>query len=171
MSTTEWCCVLGLVFAMGCDDSGGGEASGGGLSLANRATTQQEQAACDAVEACGESRDDCDQLFGISVLSGACAVEIETASCEDHEGAAAPDYADVCLPPCASESRTCTSDGMAVTLCTDEVDGTFRRLLITCEDVCADNERSWTGECGTEYMGQPSSTGEDTCWCDVAGTG
>lgn len=166
MRTTTW-----VILGLGCLVSGcpGGSGGGGGGSMAQQgvpvpATAQAQSDACDAVEACGVDRSDCDLLFDVAILDADCATEIETTSCEDHTGTDAPHYVDVCFPSCNTKHDSC-ADNSTIVRCADGIDGTLRHIYVRCTDVCEQAGSSYSGECGSSYMGQESGTGGDVCWC------
>jgi hypothetical protein len=36
---------------------------------------------------------------------------------------------------------------------------------VSCSGLCTANNQTYSGTCGSSYMGQMSTNGSDQCWC------
>lgn len=66
----------------------------------------------------------------------------------------------------ASDLATCSVAGTDCDGNTINIECTSgKKCKMKCTDVCDMEEQSYTGTCSSSYQGQPSSTGDDVCWC------
>jgi hypothetical protein len=113
---------------------------------------------CNALNKCGAAPTNCEENFDALILPGGCEEAVIAAECEDHLQEV-PSYMDLCFPPCGADSAVCAGD--TVTACKDG-----RTTTLKCPETCKLNGATYTGVCANEYQGQPSSDGQDVCWCE-----
>lgn len=137
---TVFLMLLAALWLLGCGDGGGGSAI------------------CEALSACGAAPANCEANFAAMILPGGCEEAVIAADCEDHRQAE-PSYMDLCFPPCGADSAVCTGD--IIVVCYNGQSSTLK-----CAETCKVNSATYTGVCADEYQGQPSSDGQDVCWCE-----
>jgi hypothetical protein len=143
--------MAGVAFAAACsDDDQDGD------------TARTCSRACQTVAPCeGDTQAECEQGLCPVIFSEQCLQAIEAAPCEDTVQES-PSYNDLCFPPCSDGVQTC--NGNQIALCAPFPDQD-RQATLECSDVCELNGSTYSGTCGTSYMGQTSSTGGDVCFC------
>jgi hypothetical protein len=141
------------VLTFGCSSSSGGSGGNGSGSTFAAQLCMKEMA-------CGTTPPtNCTAVFSAVVLSSSCQSQILNASCADLTAATVPASLSACLPACSNMTDTCSSDG-TITTCT----GSYQ-LVLSCSGVCSANSKTYSGTCGSSYMGQMSTNGSDQCWC------
>jgi hypothetical protein len=138
------------------------------LSLSVGFASCGSQAPASLEEACAklaECRADvtveqCLDLFISAVTPAQCYEAMRSAPCEDHQQPTA--YREDCFPTCFAPSQQCVGDTLLA--CIDWGAGEYRRSLLTCEGICAGDDKTYTGICGRTSPGGLQSD-EDVCWC------
>ena len=143
---------LGLLsmFAWGGDDDGGGD------------VTCEEVAAAIGDRGCELTEADFLETCELFVYPQACLQAVGSADCDQHDSDN-PSYASTCFPSCnVADPPMCNDDG-SITLCSEG-----EELTVYCEAICQAQEvpSAYTGTCAAEFMGMPSTTGNDVCWCE-----
>jgi hypothetical protein len=144
---------LGLLTMVAC---GGGDDDGG-------SDVTCEQAAM-IIGDCGGETTEADFLAScdLFVYPPACLSAIADAECPEHDEDD-PSYTSTCFPACDVADEPMYHEDGSITLCSEG-----EELTVYCEAICQAQEvpSAYTGTCGPEYMGMPSSTGNDVCWCE-----
>ncbi len=107
------------------------------------------------------------EICDIVLLSGPCMNAAANADCSEHPDEVDASYDDLCFPSCVDGAPAQCIANEAVTLCLED-EGEFHELALRCDALCASDGSPYVGTCATEYMGQTSQSGEDTCWCGAS---
>lgn len=102
---------------------------------------------------------DCmDMCTGMN-MDSACGDVFMDASCATLNSDAETEVVKACFPACSGDGATCEGD--SIRLCMEG-----HEYLFGCGYVCKSMGGTYAGTCGDNANGQPSSTGDDVCWCE-----
>lgn len=138
-------CALAL-WGLGC----GGEDDG--ITCGDMCTHQTD---CSADMVYSDCMDMCNGMN----LDDTCGDVFMSASCETLDSDAETEVVKACFPACSGNDATCS--GNSIRLCMEG-----HEYLFACSYVCNTLGGTYAGICDDTANGQPSSTGDDVCWCE-----
>lgn len=152
-SRREWIVVAALLAACGDDPSPPPVAQKTADYVAIDAEKVCRIFTTDCPRKTGQSYEECVQIYAATRVPIACKSKLDALTCDGVQA----DLED-CWPECAGLEAEC--DGPHILECAPS----GRRYTYDCDGVCATQNKTWSGKCGTSYRNQSSNL--PTCWCN-----
>lgn len=100
----------------------------------------------------GQTFDECVKIYEATRVPPECKDKLDALTCDSSS------EVQDCWPTCSGLEAEC--DGPHIIECAPS----GRRYTYDCDGVCATQNKTWSGKCGTSYKSQTSNLA--TCWCN-----